>query len=224
MYSMVKGGVIVRNISEFPGYNRCHGNDCLPAALYDLGLADRESATLIANSYQGGVNTAEIITILNRAYGGNHMFRMFHVSDRAIIEISEQISELLRPNEGMIGFVSITMRGGERLYHVVVIFKNDTELFIRDPQKSTSEPLVRYINRLNVDQVGVIDTPDSGRVSIGDVPRINEELISELVNEGSLPASKFRMIRDKTQRRGMVREGGRKTRCRARGKTRKHIK
>jgi hypothetical protein len=213
----MKGGVIVKG-SLNPDYTFCHGSDCVPAAMYDLGLADRESATLIANSYPDGVDPIEIITILKRAYGGDYDWRMFRVSPEAIA----YISRILNPHEGIIGFVSLP---GGRSHHVIVIFKDDTdELFIRDPQYSNVESLDKYVRRMQVDQIGVIDTRDSVRVSVDDGPKITEELMYDLVNEKVLPEIKFRMIRPKKQRRLIEREGGRKTHCRKkRCKTRKRL-
>jgi hypothetical protein len=131
-----KGGLILTDSKHRAPIFECNSWFCVPAVLFELGLADEDTAKYISSFYThgGGLNILDVQTLINEAYGVTCYHTEYVLSPTTYRTLFEKLEE----NEAVIATIPHI--------HMFYIYKQSGVLLARDPQSSSVTRLVDYLH------------------------------------------------------------------------------
>lgn len=114
---------------------KVHNYDCGPNCFCLLGYSSWETSNKLALRTMTGINTNDIIRILDDAYGPTHDWVPISQENNY-----KQIKQYLQNKEATLAIV-----GNEEIAHYFVVFRDDSGLYAIDPQSEYTGDLWEYI-------------------------------------------------------------------------------
>jgi hypothetical protein len=113
-----------------------HGSDCGPSVFNAMGLMSWGNAVYLASRAKGGIDTRDLLEMVNSAYGGG--------SEWQDVRTLGEISRVLNNGESLICYIDWGEGGG----HFFIIVKHtDGWLYAVDPQSRDAMDLNEYLEQ-----------------------------------------------------------------------------